>query len=101
MCAPLDLDPLPFALSTVWLANTTSLLLPVSNLTSSTDRLLTLLIGVNAGPLILTWGSLATLLWRERCRAGGLQISWQRFMLSGLLLAPVSVATAVIALHIS
>ena len=30
----LDLSPVPFALSTLWLANTASLLLPVSNLTN-------------------------------------------------------------------
>lgn len=66
----------------------------------SPDRLLSVLIGVNAGPVILPWGSLATLLWRDRCRARGLSISWRRFVLSGLLLGPLSVATAVIALRI-
>lgn len=68
---------------------------------SSPERLLSLLVGVNAGALILPWGSLATLLWRERCRARGLRISWQRFAVAGLLLGPVSVATAVVALRIS
>ena len=33
-------------------------------------RLLALLVGTNVGPMVLLWGSLATLLWRERCRAG-------------------------------
>jgi arsenical pump membrane protein len=67
----------------------------------SSDRLLSLLIGVNAGPVIIPWGSLATLLWWDRCRARGVHISWGRFVLAGLVLAPVSVATAVIALYIS
>src|SRR5690242_1504660 len=37
----LELDPMPFAFTTVWLANTASLLLPVSNLTNllAVDRL--------------------------------------------------------------
>ena len=34
-------------------------------------RLLALLIGTNGGSLVLLWGSLATLLWRERCKARG------------------------------
>ena len=41
MAVQLDLPPMPFALLTVWLANTASLLLPVSNLTNllALDRL--------------------------------------------------------------
>jgi arsenical pump membrane protein len=34
LCRQVDLPPLPFALTTAWLANTASLLLPVSNLTN-------------------------------------------------------------------
>jgi arsenical pump membrane protein len=34
VAAQLDLSPVPFALTTLWLANTASLLLPVSNLTN-------------------------------------------------------------------
>ena len=34
IAAQLDVSPLPFALATLWLANTASLLLPVSNLTN-------------------------------------------------------------------
>ncbi len=49
-----------------------------------TTQLLGALIGTNAGPLILLWGSLATLLWRERCRARGVQISAVRFGIIGL-----------------
>ena len=36
----------------------------------SAPRSVLLLMGVNVGPLITAWTSLATLLWRERCRAG-------------------------------
>jgi arsenical pump membrane protein len=41
MALRLDLNPVPFALAAVWLANTASLLLPVSNLTNllAVDRL--------------------------------------------------------------
>jgi arsenical pump membrane protein len=55
----------------------------------SADRLLALLIGTNLGPLITLWGSLATLLWRERCRARGLQIKAGGFALAGLVGVPV------------
>lgn len=47
-------------------------------------QLLAALIGTNTGPLILVWGSLATLLWRERCAARGLHISPVRFAVVGL-----------------
>jgi arsenical pump membrane protein len=49
-----------------------------------TTQLLAALLGTNAGPLILVRGSLATLLWRERCQARGLAVSPVRFALTGL-----------------
>ena len=49
-----------------------------------TTQLLGVLVGTNAGPLVLVWGSLATLLWRERCKARGLAIHPLRFALTGL-----------------
>jgi arsenical pump membrane protein len=52
-------------------------------------RMAALLVGVNAGPLITPWASLATLLWASRCRAAGVPVSWRRFALRGLLLVPV------------
>jgi arsenical pump membrane protein len=59
------------------------------------DLLPAVLLGVNLGPLVTPWGSLATLLWAERCRAAGLQVSWLRFAALGLLLVPLLlVATA-------
>jgi arsenical pump membrane protein len=48
-----------------------------------------LLLGVDLGPLVTPWGSLATLLWAQRCRARGLEVSWARFAASGLLLVPL------------
>ncbi len=47
-------------------------------------QLLAALLGTNAGPLILIWGSLATILWRDRCRARGLVVTPARFALVGL-----------------
>jgi len=49
-----------------------------------TTQLLGVLLGTNGGPLILLWGSLATLLWRERCKARGLHIHPARFAIVGL-----------------
>jgi len=53
------------------------------------DQLLPLLLGVNLGPLITPWGSLATLLWADRCRARGVHVGWWRFALAGVLLVPL------------
>jgi arsenical pump membrane protein len=61
-------------------------------------RLATLLVGVNAGPLLTPWASLATLLWAARCRSAGVTVSWGRFVLRGLLLVPLLLVTAVTAL---
>ncbi|MET0933443.1 MAG: SLC13 family permease, partial [Mycetocola sp.] len=57
-------------------------------------RLVALLIGVNAGALITPWASLATLLWHQRLTAFGIRISWTRFMVLGVIVAPLTVALA-------
>ena len=61
-------------------------------------RLAALLVGVNAGPLITPWASLATLLWHQRLQAEGIDVPWRRFVLWGLLLAPLVVLLAVLPL---
>lgn len=61
-------------------------------------RLAALLIGVNAGPLITPWASLATLLWHERLHAVGVDVPWRRYVLLGLVVAPVTVAFSVLPL---
>ena len=61
-------------------------------------RTAAVLVGVNAGPLVTPWGSLAVLLWARACRAEGVQVSWGRFALQGLLLVPVVLVAAVAAL---
>jgi arsenical pump membrane protein len=53
------------------------------------DQLLPVLLGVNLGPLVTPWASLATLLWAERCRTRGVRISWWRYSTAGLVLAPL------------
>jgi arsenical pump membrane protein len=64
------------------------------------DRLLDVLLGVNLGPLVLPWGSLATLLWMERCRARGVRISLRAFAIGGLLVVPPLLVTSVVALRV-
>jgi arsenical pump membrane protein len=65
-----------------------------------TGRLYPLLLGVNLGPLVLMWGSLATLLWRERCRSRGVQVSWREFAVVGALGVPVLLVTTSAAGHL-
>ena len=61
-------------------------------------RLAALLIGVNVGPLITPWASLATLLWHERLTALNVHISWGRYSVLGLIAAPVTVVAATLGL---
>jgi len=67
----------------------------------SPSRLVALLIGVNCGPLVTLWASLATLLWRERCRARDVSVSWWRFALRGLVLVPVVLVACCAALTVT
>jgi arsenical pump membrane protein len=62
------------------------------------ERLMALLVGVNVGPLVTVWASLATLLWRQRCRSQGLEVSAAYLAREGLLCAVVAVAAALGAL---
>jgi arsenical pump membrane protein len=61
-------------------------------------RLAALLVGVNAGPLLTPWASLATLLWYGRLRAMDVPVRWSRFLLVGVLVAPITVAASVLPL---
>lgn len=72
--------------------------LALEGVADSPVRLAALLIGVNAGPLLTPWASLATLLWRERLDAMGVHIPWRRFIALGAVVAPVTVAAAVLPL---
>lgn len=72
--------------------------LALESVADSPERLAALLVGVNAGPLITPWASLATLLWHERLRAAEVEVPWRRFALLGLAVAPVTVALAIVPL---
>jgi arsenical pump membrane protein len=61
-------------------------------------RLFALLLGTNLGPMVLLWGSLATLLWRERCRARGIEVSARQFAAFGLVGVPVVLVASTLAL---
>lgn len=61
-------------------------------------RLAALLVGVNAGPLITPWASLATLLWHQRLTSFDVELRWSRYVLLGLIVAPVTVVLATLAL---
>jgi arsenical pump membrane protein len=65
------------------------------------SRLLALLIGTNVGPLVLLWGSLATLLWRERCKARGVEVSAWHFASMGLIGVPIVLVATTAALSLS
>jgi Na+/H+ antiporter NhaD/arsenite permease-like protein len=64
-------------------------------------RLAALLIGVNVGPLITPWASLATLLWHQRLTAMDVGIRWRRYILLGAVVAPVTVVASTVALALT
>ncbi|OJX75048.1 SLC13 family permease [Leifsonia sp. 71-9] len=67
----------------------------------SPARLAALLIGVNAGPLITPWASLATLLWHQRLTSFDVELRWKRYVLLGAVVAPVTVVLATLALALT
>ena len=64
-------------------------------------RLAALLIGVNAGPLITPWASLATLLWHSRLQTLGVELRWSRYLLLGIVVAPLTVVLATLGLALA
>jgi len=68
---------------------------------TSPARLAALLIGVNVGPLITPWASLATLLWHSRLKALDVELRWSRYLVLGLVVAPVTVVAATLGLAIT
>lgn len=75
--------------------------LALEPLAESPVRLAALLIGVNLGPLVSPWASLATLLWHGRLKAMGIGFSWGSYALAGLVLVLVLLPAAVLALWLS
>ncbi|MCX5201849.1 SLC13 family permease [Streptomyces sp. NBC_00237] len=64
----------------------------------NTHQLLGLLVGVNVGPVVTPWASLATLLWFERCRWHGTQVALGRFVGTGFVLAVTATLASTLAL---
>lgn len=56
--------------------------------------LIALLVGVNAGPLVTPWASLATLLWHQRLEAAGVRVPWIRFVSLGAVACLLTVPLA-------
>jgi Na+/H+ antiporter NhaD/arsenite permease-like protein len=74
--------------------------LALESTAGSPVRIAALLIGVDAGPLITPWASLATLLWGARLAGLGVWVSWLRFAALGTLVVPLTVVLAVFALYL-
>ncbi|WP_341210392.1 SLC13 family permease [uncultured Microbacterium sp.] len=72
--------------------------LAMESVAGSPVRLAALLIGVNAGPIVTPWASLATLLWHDRLVAAGVEVRWSRFVLLGAVIAPLILVLAVLPL---
>lgn len=58
--------------------------------------MLALLVGVNAGPIVSPWASLATLLWHDQLRRAGAAVSWRSFIAAGCVLVPIAVVLPVL-----
>ena len=80
------------------IANNLPAYLALESAADSPARLAALLVGVNAGPLITPWASLATLLWHQRLHAMGVEVPWRRYLLLGTVAAPLTVLAAVVPL---
>ncbi|XVX20688.1 SLC13 family permease [Actinomycetota bacterium] len=68
---------------------------------TSGPRLAALLVGVNAGPLVTPWASLATLLWLQACRSRRLPVSLPRLALEGLAVVPLALLAGVAAIALA
>ncbi|VXB11155.1 Arsenic transporter [Arthrobacter sp. 9V] len=69
-------------------------------LAGSPERMAALLVGVNAGPLITPWASLATLLWHDRLLRMNVLIKWKGYAVFGLMVGPLTILAAVGALAV-
>jgi Na+/H+ antiporter NhaD/arsenite permease-like protein len=80
------------------IANNLPAYLALEPVAGSPVRLAALLIGVNLGPLVSPWASLATLLWHERLQTLNLRVRWGGFALAGLVVVLLALPLAVLAL---
>lgn len=95
---PPDAHPLCVALAGAVGANLINNL-PAYLLLEDPNASLPLLVGVNFGPLVTPWASLATLLWHDQLRRAGVDLPWRTFVCCGAVLAPVAVAAGVVAIR--
>lgn len=65
---------------------------------SQPSAMAALLVGVNAGPIVTPWASLATLLWHDQLRRSGLDVPWRRYVLVGCVLVPFAVVLPILAI---
>ena len=79
-------------------ANNLPAYLALEPVAGSPARLAALLIGVNLGPLVTPWASLATLLWHERLRVLNVPIRWGGFAVAGMVAVTLTLPLAVLAL---
>lgn len=70
-------------------------------LAESPLRMAALLVGVNAGPLVAPWASLATLLWHDRLKRMNVLIAWKGYAVFGLIVAPLTILTAIACLSLA
>lgn len=64
---------------------------------SGTAGMAALLVGVNAGPIVTPWASLATLLWHDQLRRSGVDVPWRRYIVAGCALVPLAVVLPILA----
>ncbi|MBO3144032.1 ArsB/NhaD family transporter, partial [Dermatophilus congolensis] len=62
--------------------------------------LMAVLVGANVGPLVTPWGSLATLLWLQRCSAAGVKWNVWRLGGAGVVCAGCAVVAATVVLGV-
>lgn len=75
--------------------------LALESAAGSPARLAALLVGVNAGPIVTPWASLATLLWHDRLVAAGIEVRWSRFVVLGAVIAPLILLLGVLPLALA
>lgn len=83
------------------IANNLPAYLALEPVAGSPVRLAALLIGVNLGPLVSPWASLATLLWHERLQTLNLRVRWGGFALAGLAVVLLTLPLAVLVLWLA
>lgn len=94
-------DLVRLAFSSAGLANLGNNLpayLAMEPVAGSVHRFAAVLVGVNAGPLVTLWGSVATLLWRDRCRRADSAVPLTTLTWQSALVAVAAVLGATLAI---